>query len=342
MNVIKAFYINPDDLMRMAWFALISFLVAIVLTPLLTRFLYKNNIRKKIRTSPDAPIYAALHQKKDGTPTMGGLLVWVTVAILTALFNLSRSATWLPLFCLVATGIVGAIDDIFNVRGVGEKGGGLTIRQKFPIYAAIAAVGAWWFYSKLGWNIIHIPAVGDFTIGAWYIPLFIIVLVWIAFASNETDGLDGLAGGIFALCYGAYAVIALTQGRTGLAVFCATIVGALFSFLWFNIPPARFFMGDTGSMSLGMTLGVVAFVTNSVIPFFVITSIFNLEGLSFIIQFLSKKIRGKKIFLSSPLHHHLEAIGWPEYKITMRFWIISAVFTVAGMALALIGRGVLS
>lgn len=342
MDVIKAFFIRPDDLIRMAWFALIACLVAIVLTPLLTRFLYKNKINKKIRVSADAPIYSALHQKKDGTPTMGGLLVWVTVAILTALFNLSRSATWLPLFCLVATGIVGAVDDLLNVRGVGEKGGGLSIKQKFPIYAAIAAVGAWWFYSKLGWNIIHVPAVGDFTIGAWYIPLFIVVLVWIAFASNETDGLDGLAGGIFALCYTAYAAIALTQGRTGLAVFCATIVGALFSFLWFNIPPARFFMGDTGSMSLGMTLGVVAFLTNSVIPFFIITAVFSIEGLSFIIQYLSKKIRHKKIFLSSPLHHHLEAIGWPEYKITMRFWIIGAVSTVAGLALALIGRGVLN
>jgi len=342
MNVVKAFYIRPDDLMRMSWFALIAFLVAIILTPLLTRFLYKNKIAKRIRPKADAPIYSALHQKKDGTPTMGGLLIWVTVAILTILFNLSRSATWLPLFCLVATGVVGAIDDLYNVRGIGEKGGGLSIKQKFPVYAVIAAVGAWWFYSKLGWNILHVPGVGDFVIGAWYIPLFIAVLVWIAFASNETDGLDGLAGGIFALCYGAYAIIALTQDRTGLAVFCATVVGALFSFLWFNIPPARFFMGDTGSMALGMTLGVVAFLTNSVIAFFVITAVFSIEGLSFIIQFLSKKIRKKKVFLSSPLHHHFEAIGWPEYKITMRFWIISAVFTVAGMALALIGRGILS
>jgi len=161
-----------------------------------------------------------------------------------------------------------------------------------------------------------------------------------AFASNETDGLDGLAGGIFALSYGAYGVIALTQGQSGLAVFCASIMGSLLAFLWFNIPPARFFMGDTGSMALGMTLGVVAFLTNSIIVLPLITLVFTIEGFSFIIQFLSKKFRnGKKVFLSSPIHHHLEAIGWPEYKITMRFWVIGAASAVAGLALALIGSG---
>ncbi len=341
MDLIKVVTINPQDLIRMFWFALVSFLIAIAWTPVLANFLYRNKIGKKIRESTDAPIYAKLHEKKAGTPTMGGLLVWITAAALTLLFNLSRTATWLPLFCLVATGVVGAVDDILNVRGIGEKGGGLSLKQKFPLYAIIAAIGAWWFYSKLDWNSIHIPAIGDFTLGLWYIPIFIIVLVWMAFASNETDGLDGLAGGIFAMAYGAFAIIALSQDKTGLAIFCATIMGALLAFLWFNIPPARFFMGDTGSMSLGMTLGVIAFLTNSVIVLFIITIVFSIEGLSFIIQMISKKLRhGKKIFLSSPLHHHLEAIGWPEYKITMRFWIISALFTVAGLAIGLLGKGI--
>jgi len=339
MDLVKTFAINPDDLIRMSWFSLISFLIAIAWTPILTNFLYKNKLGKKIRESKDAPIYAKLHQKKAGTPTMGGLLIWVTTAVLTILFNLSRSSTWLPLFCLVSTGVVGAIDDLLNVRGIGEKGGGLSLKQKFPLYALIAATGAWWFYYKLGWQSIHLPGIGDFAIGLWYIPLFVAVLVWMAFASNETDGLDGLAGGIFALAYGAFSIIAVTQGRIGLAVFCATVMGSLFAFLWFNIPPARFFMGDTGSMALGMTLGVIAFLTNSIIPLSIITLIFTIEGLSFIVQMLSKKFRGKKIFISSPLHHHLEAIGWPESKITMRFWIISAVFTAAGLFLALIGNG---
>ena len=338
--MLETLTIEPQVLLRMFWTALASFFIAIAWTPILTNFLYKNKIGKRIRDSKDAPIMAKLHEKKAGTPTMGGLLIWVTVAIVTVLFNLSRQATWLPLFCLIATAIVGAVDDLWNVRGIGEKGGGLSFKQKFPLYAGIAAVGAWWFYSKLDWSSIHIPALGDFNIGVWYIPLFIIVLVWISFASNVTDGLDGLAGGIFALSYGAYAIIALTQGQSGLAVFCASIMGALLAFLWFNIPPARFFMGDTGSMALGTTLGVVAFLTNSAVVLPLITLVFTIEGLSFVIQFLSKKLRkGKKILLSSPLHHHLEAIGWPEYKITMRFWIIGAVSAVAGLALAVIGGG---
>ncbi|MFA6963472.1 MAG: phospho-N-acetylmuramoyl-pentapeptide-transferase [Patescibacteria group bacterium] len=337
---METFIVDVPTLVRMFWFSLAAFLIAIVWTPILTNFLYKNKIGKTIRDSKDAPIMAKLHEKKAGTPTMGGILIWITTAVLTILFNLSRNATWLPLFCLVATGVVGAIDDIMNVRGVGEKGGGLSLRQKLPIYAAIALAGAWWFYFKLDWHSIHIPAMGDFSIGLWYIPLFVGVLVWMAFASNETDGLDGLAGGIFALSYAVFAIIALVEGKSGLAVFCATIMGSLMAFLWFNIPPARFFMGDTGSMALGMTLGVVAFLTNSVVALFVVTSVFSIEGLSFIIQMLSKKLRhGKKIFLSSPVHHHLEAIGWPEHKITMRFWILGAISAVCGLAVALVGSG---
>lgn len=329
------------DLLKVFWLGLVAFLVAIILTPALTNFLYRNKIGKRIRDAKSAPIMSALHAKKAGTPTMGGVLIWVTAAVLTLVFNLERSATWLPLFCLVATGVVGAVDDIWNVRGIGEKGGGLSFKQKLPLYAGIAAVGAWWFYSKLGWNSIHVPAVGDFVIGGWYIPLFIVVLVWTSFAANVTDGLDGLAGGIFALCYGAYAIIALTQGKVELAAFCITIMGGLLAFLWFNIPPARFFMGDTGSMALGMTLGVIAFLTNSVVVLPIITLVFVVEGLTLLIQLTSKKLRnGKKIFISSPLHHHLEAIGWPEYKITMRFWIIGAVSTVAGLAIAIMGKGI--
>jgi phospho-N-acetylmuramoyl-pentapeptide-transferase len=337
---MEVLLIDRLDLIRMAWMATASFIIAILWTPLLTNFLYKNKLGKRIRDSKSAPIMAALHEKKAGTPVMGGLLVWVTTAVLTLIFNLERSATWLPLFCLVASGVVGAIDDLWNVWGKGPNGGGLRFRQKFLLYLIIAAAGAWWFYTKLEWNSIHFPGLGDYIIGAWYIPIFIIILVWMAFASNETDGLDGLAGGIFALSYGTYALIALTQGKPELAIFCTTVMGGLLAFLWFNIPPARFFMGDTGSMALGMTLGVIAFLTNTVVALLIITLVFTIEGLSFILQFLSKKIRGKKIFLSSPLHHHLEAIGWPEYKITMRFWIISAVCAVAGLAVAIIGRGI--
>lgn len=328
------------DVLRTLWFAIASFVIALVLTPLFTDFLYRHKLGKRIRDSKSAPIMSKLHAHKSGTPTMGGILIWVTATLLTLFFNLERGATWLPIFCLVATGIVGAFDDLWNVRGKGPNGGGMRFRDKFLLYAVIATVGAWWFYSKLDWSSIHIPALGDFSIGMWYIPIFILTLVWMAFSSNETDGLDGLAGGIFALSYGVYAVICLAEGKTELAAFCGTIMGALLSFLWFNIPPARFFMGDTGSMALGMTLGVIAALTDTIVPLFIITAVFSVEGLSFILQFVSKKLRnGKKIFISSPLHHHLEAIGWPESKITMRFWIIGAVSATAGLMVALLGRG---
>jgi phospho-N-acetylmuramoyl-pentapeptide-transferase len=331
--------ISTYDLTKMFWLALLAFIIAIAWTPILTNFLYKNKIGKRIRNGKDTPIFSKLHEKKNGTPTMGGILIWVTAAVLTLVFNLERTATWLPLFCLVSVGIIGAIDDLWNVQGKGPNGGGMRFRQKFILYTAIAAVGAWWFYSKLGWNSIHMPGLGDYVIGLWYIPLFIMGLVWMAFSSNETDGLDGLAGGIFALSYGTYAIIALVEGKSELAAFCATIMGGLLAFLWFNIPPARLFMGDTGSMALGMTLGVIVFLTNTIVILPIITLVFFIEGLSFLIQFASKKIRGKKIFLSSPIHHHFEAIGWPEHKITMRFWIIGAVGAVAGLILAIIGRG---
>ncbi|MCL5410645.1 MAG: hypothetical protein M1324_02185 [Patescibacteria group bacterium] len=168
--------INSYDLVKMFWLALLSFLIAIAWTPILTNFLYKNKIGKRIRDSKDAPIFAKMHEKKSGTPTMGGVLIWVTTAVLTLIFNLERSATWLPVFCLVATGVVGAVDDLWNVKGKGPKGGGLGFKQKFFLYTVIASAGAWWFYYKLGWNSFHVPRIGDFTIGLWYVPLFIIVL----------------------------------------------------------------------------------------------------------------------------------------------------------------------
>lgn len=321
----------------------LSFIIAIFWTPFFTDFLYKNKLGKRIRKTgydqSKAPIFYSLHKDKADTPTMGGLLIWVTVAVITLLFNLSRSGTWLPLFVLVATGVIGAIDDIANIRGLGPNQGGLRFRYKLLIYLTIAAVGAWWFFSKLGWDVFHVPGIGDFFLGWWYIPLFILTIVFLAFAVNETDGLDGLAGGTLAISFAAYVIIALVQGKIALAAFCGTIVGALLAFLWFNIYPARFFMGDTGSMALGMTLGIIAFLTNTVAALPIIGLIFVIEALSVIIQIISKRFFKRKVFLSAPIHHHLEAIGWPETKITMRFWVISAVCATIGLMIALIGRG---
>ncbi len=325
------------------WLASLSFLVAILWTPLFTDFLYKNRLGKRIRQTgfdeKKAPIFYALHKHKENTPTMGGLLIWITVAVVTLLMNLTRGQTWLPLFVLVATGLVGAADDLMNIYGIGPNRGGLKFRWKLLLYAVVALIGAWWFYSKLGWNVISVPGVGPLEIGAWYIPLFVLVVVFTTFSANETDGLDGLLGGTIASAFAAFGIIALLQGKTELAAFCGTILGSLLAFLWFNIYPARFIMGDTGAMALGMTLGVLAFLTDTVFILPLIALVLYVDGLSAVVQILSKKLRhGKKIFLSAPIHHHFQAIGWPEPKITMRFWIVSSVSAMLGIFVYLIGR----
>lgn len=337
---MSAVNISIEDLKQVSIFVSLSFLIALLLAPILTDFLYRNKIGKRLRQhgvdGKATPIFSKMHADKRGTPVMGGLLFWVTAALLTLLFNLNRAETWLPVFALVSAGVIGAVDDLMNVYGKGSNGGGLRMKHKFWIYAAVAIVGAWWFYSKLGWNSIGIPGFGTFEIGWWYIPLFIGTVIYTAFSMNQTDGLDGLAGGVGMLAFFVFTFIALVQGKVYLAVFCASMLGALLAFLWFNIHPARFFMGDTGSMALGMTLPILAFLTNSVavLPFILIIPF--IEGLSTIIQIVSKKVFKRKVFLVAPIHHHFEALGWPEAKVTMRFWVLSAVGSSIGLLLVLI------
>lgn len=341
------------QLIRIIFLGTCSFILATVLTPLLTHFLYKYKLGKQIRDASEAPIYAKMHAAKAGTPTMGGILIWGTVLLITlgfallglysdlfAGFNfLSRSQTVLPLGALVASALVGLVDDIFNIRQKGSHGGGLRMRHRLLIYAAIAIVGAAWFYFKLEWDVLHIPFLGNITIGWWYIPFFILVIVATSFAVNETDGLDGLAGGSLLAAFAAYAVIAFLLGRFDLAVFCAVIIGATLAFLWFNIFPARFIMGDTGAMSLGVTLGIIAMLTNYALILPIIGLVFVIETGSALIQMVSKKLFGRKIFISAPIHHHLEAINWPEPKIVMRFWIIAFVMAGMGLMIFLLDRG---
>jgi phospho-N-acetylmuramoyl-pentapeptide-transferase len=341
-----------DQVIEILLLTTVSFVVALAWTPLLTNFLYRYRLGKQIRDSASAPIMSSLHQSKSGTPTMGGVLVWLTVLVLALLFFyldelgwvslnfLSRSETILPLGALVASALVGLVDDWFNVRRIGPSGGGLKMRHRLIIYTTIAAVGAWWFYTKLGWDVLHVPLLGNLSVGWWYVPIFIFIIVATSFSVNEIDGLDGLAGGTLLAAYTAYGAIAFLEGKYDLATFCGVIAGALLAFLWFNINPARFFMGDTGAMSLGVTLGIVAMLTNSALLLPIIGFLFVIESLSVIIQVLAKRLRGRKVFLSAPLHHHLEAIGWPEPKIVMRFWVISAVTAVTGLIIFLIDRGI--
>jgi phospho-N-acetylmuramoyl-pentapeptide-transferase len=338
--------------------ASIASLVAILWSPVLINFLYKHKLwkktaRQKAISGEDAVVFNSLHKEKEvGTPRMGGLVIWVTILFVIFLlfvlslifpnsgissFNfLSRQETWLPLFTLVIASIVGLIDDILVIFGQGKYvGGGLSFRKRLLLISLLGLIGSIWFYQKLGWDVIFVPFLGDVSIGFWYIPFFILVMV-ACWSGGIVDGLDGLAGGTFASIFGAFAIIAFSQGKIDLASFCAAICGTLFSFLWFNIPPARFYMGETGMLGLTSVLAVVSFLTNSVYVLPIIAGILVIEVLSVIIQLLSKRIRGKKLFLSTPIHHHFEAIGWPSYKVTMRFWIIGIVLAFVGVAIRLI------
>lgn len=334
----------------------VSFILAIAITPLVTHFLYKYRLGKKIRDAKSAPVMSKLHAHKAGTPTMGGVIVWFSVLFVALLFYyldifsavklfdhmnfLTRSQTYLPLGAMVIAALVGLLDDFLNVRGIGPKGGGLSLIYRLAIFTGIALVAAFWFYFKLDWDLLRIPFVGNFQIGLWYIPLAVLVMVATTFSVNETDGLDGLAGGVLATSFVTFGGIAFAQGRYDLAAFCGVIVGALLAFLWFNVMPARFYMGDTGAMALGITLAIVAMLTNSILLLPIICAIMVMESGSVIIQLISKKFRnGKKVFLSTPIHHHFEAIGWSEGKIVFRFWIISAVCAAVGLVISLIDKG---
>src|SRR3989344_1125051 len=306
------------NVVRIFTVATVAFFVTLFITPLWTKVLYKYKLGKGIVRESNAPIFSELNKKKFGVRSMGGLVIWVTVIILTMGFwvvskfypttsfgninFLSRGQTWVPFTALIVAAMVGLVDDLLGVLRIGPGGGGLRMRDRLIMYALVGAGGAWWFYTKLGWDFINIPFLGDWTIGWVYGPIFIFIAS--AFSANETDGLDGLVAGVFLTMFGAYAVIAFDQGRMDLVVFLAAIMGSLVAFLWFNIYPARFFMGDTGSMSLGVTIGVVAMLTNTPLLLIPIAAIFIMESGSVLIQLVSKRFRGKKIFHSTPIHHH--------------------------------------
>ena len=329
----------------------IAFFVALFVTPVWYRFIKKKQLGKQIRDGADTPVFYELHKKKEGTPTGGGVIIWSTVIGIAAVFGImnkifdgrvwhylnfiNRAETYLPLVALLGAALLGLLDDWLGALKIGgASGGGLKVRQKSIIYLAVALIGAWWFYFRLGWDVINVPFFGSFTIGWWYIPIFIFIIFASAFSANETDGLDGLLGGVSLFAFVSLTTVAFVLHRYDLAAFGGATVGALLAFLWNNIYPAKFFMGDTGSMSLGITIGIIAMLTNTtlLLPFFVI--ILVIESLSVIIQVISKKLRhGKKIFRSTPIHHHFEALGWPESQVTMRFWIVSAIFCTLGLVL---------
>lgn len=336
----------------------LTFTIGILITPFITHYLYKYKCWKKkgVQAATDggsATISQQLHNDEERkTPRMGGIVVWGSVIITTLLLwlfsavdgtlaekmnFLSRNQTWLPLFMLIVGALVGFVDDYFAVHErYDQKAGGLSAGKRLFAVFMLGVFGAWWFYFKLGAAIIFVPFFGDLFIGVLFIPLFIIVMLGI-FAGGVIDGLDGLSGGVFASIFSAYGFIAYFQDQIDLAALSFAIVGALLAFLWFNIPPARFFLSDTGTMALTPTLAVIAFLTDQVVVLPIIAFMLVAAAGSSSLQLLSKKIRGKKIFIVAPFHHHLQAIGWPAYKVTMRLWILSMMFATVGTIIALIG-----
>lgn len=357
------------DIVKVITPAAIAFFIGIAITPIVTHYLYKYRAWKKKagKIGMDGKVtevFNELHKDKEvGTPRMGGIVVWasslITIAAFFALAKifpesfftkldfLSRNQTWLTLFTLIAGSLVGFVDDLLEIQGSRDyRAGGMSLRKRLLIVAVISAIVGWWLYMKLGVVSIAIPFLPDLYVGALIVPIFMFVTMAI-YAGGIIDGIDGLSGGVFAVMFSSYTAIALYHNQVNLAAFSAMIVGSLLAFLWFNIPPARFYMTETGMMGLTLTLATLAFMTDTlgegigVVVLPIIAFPLVITVLSVILQIVSKKFRGKKIFRVAPLHHHFEAIGWPSYKVTMRYWIISVIFALLGLIVALIGKPIL-
>ncbi|HVC36587.1 MAG TPA: phospho-N-acetylmuramoyl-pentapeptide-transferase [Candidatus Dormibacteraeota bacterium] len=333
------------SLLHILVLGIFGFLLSMTITPIYTTLAYRakwwKRQRKDAWSGGEATVYNALHAEKHkrNIPTMAGLVFVFSIAMVTLFGNLSRGQTWLPLAGMLASGAVGLLDDWINIHDHSSRIAGLRSKAKFLLQSAIALAGGWWFYEKLGVHSIYLPVINQWHIGIFVIVLFWLVVIATSNSVNITDGLDGLAGGLLVSSFAVYAFIAVIEGRYALAGFCLTTVGALLSYTWFNIYPARFFMGDVGSFALGTALGIIALQTNTVYVLPIIGGVYLVETGSVIINRLSRKLRhGKKVFLSSPLHHHFEAIGWPETKVTMRFWILGQVTGVVGLIIYLLGR----
>jgi len=339
--------------------AVTTFVVGILMTPLLTSWLYKKKMWKKksVVNAIDgslATITQKIHNDAERkTPRMGGVVVWGSVFIvsfilyflslvsdsktLESLSFISRSQTWIPFTTLILGGIVGFFDDYFVCQEKGSYiGGGFSLKKRLIFVSTITILIGLWFYFKLDMTSINIPFEGILDIGFLIVILFFIVILGL-YSGGIIDGVDGLSGGLFSIMYGSYAIITFSEAQYDLSALSMAIVGALLAFLWYNIPPARFFLSETGTMALTITLGVIAFLSGHIFELLIIALPLIVTTLSVIIQLLSKKYRGKKVFLVSPLHNHFQATGWSGPKVTMRYWIIGVICGFSGVVVAFVG-----
>jgi phospho-N-acetylmuramoyl-pentapeptide-transferase len=352
----------PSDVVRVLVPAAGAFAIGIALTPLLTHYLYrfkawKKNGGKIAYDGTAAQEFNRLHGAREvRAPRFGGIVVWgsvlLTIGILALIAKLvpspltegfdflSRSQTWLPLAALIVGAIAGFFDDLLIIRPEGQ---GLKLRYRLLLVIALALLIGWWFFAKLDVTAIGIPFDGPWELGILIVPLFVLVSLAV-YASGVIDGIDGLSGGVFASIFASYMIIAFVQNQIDLAAFCAAVMGGLLAFVWFNIPPARFYMSDTGTMALTLTLPVVVFLTDElgegvgVFALPLIGALLVATVASDILQMFWKRFFKKKLLRIAPLHHHFEALGWPPEKVVMRYWVLSIVFAFLGVIFALAAR----
>jgi len=347
------------DVIKVVVPSVLTFFLGVLITPFFTKFFYKYKMWKKSpRTEANITTddFAKVHNTKGelSTPRVGGVIIWVSVLLtigviyflsiifptdLTEKLNfLSRNQTLVPLAAFILAALIGLADDMLQIMGKSSYAKDSLIYRKIKIIAVtlIGLVISFWFYYKLEVSSIHMPFFGDINIGLWFIPFFVMVMLAV-FSTSVIDGVDGLSGGVMATIFTAYALIAFVNNQIDIAAFCAVIAGGTLAFLWFNIPPARFYMGETGILGLTVTLSVIAFMTNSVMVLPIIALPLVLTSASVIIQMVSYKYFNKhRVFRVAPLHHHFEAIGWSKEKVVMRYWIVGVIFAIIGVIIALV------
>ena len=337
--------------------AIISFIIGILITPIATHYFYKYKMWRRVSRNQNVPTgeFSKIHNEKEelSTPRTGGVIIWVSVLLTifiiwlidffiqndltTKLYFISRNQTILPFFALIFASLIGLSDDLLQIFGKGKwTTDPIILRHiKISIILFLGLIIGWWFFSKLGIRELYVPWYGFIQLGYLFIPFFILIMLAL-WSSSVIDGIDGLSGGVLASIFASYSLIAFFNNQIDIAAFCAVITGGTLAFLWFNIPPARFYMGETGMIGLTVTLAVIAFMTDTVLLLPIIAFPLFITSLSNIIQIGARKLFHKKVFRFAPLHHHFEAMGWPRYKVTMRYWVMGLMTSIMGVIISLI------